>query len=128
MLGGLNLREELLPGAFALEDAVIQGQSVVIGSDPMDILTPGDQWAYAVMFPIRSETCRRAGSELLCVTLEAEVKSGRVGVGCLSPDGSTYVSTESDRMPEDGNTVFDVVIERPGGRERKDGGARRRSH
>ena len=56
VLGGMNLREELVPGAFALPDAVIHGQTVVIGLDPMDITTPADQWAFAVTFPIHSES------------------------------------------------------------------------
>ena len=111
----MELREELLPGAFALSDAVIHNQSVVTGSGPMDITTPADQWAFAVSFPLRSEACGRAGKELLCVTVEAEVKSGRIGIGCVAPDYSTYVSTESDRTPRDGNTVYDVFIERPRG-------------
>jgi len=111
----LDLRPEVLPGAFALPDAVIHGQTVVVGLDPMDITTPADQWAFAVTFPIHSESCRRAADEVLCVRVEAEIKSGRIGIGCLSPDGRTYVSTESDGAAEDGNTVFDVVLERPGG-------------
>lgn len=111
----MDLREEVLPGAFALSDAVIHNQSVVIGSGPVDITTSGDQWAYAVSFPLRLEACCRAGRELLCVTVEAEVKSGRIGIGCVAPDYSTYVSTESDRTAEDGKTAFDVMIERSGG-------------
>ena len=114
MLASLDLLEEVSPGAFALSDAVIHNQSVVIGPGPLDITTSGDQWAYAVSFPLRSEVCRGAGEELLCVTVEAEVKSGRIGIGCVAPDYSTYVSTESDRTPEDGNSVFNVVIERSG--------------
>ena len=49
------------------------------------------------------------------MTVEAEVKGGRIGIGCVAPDYRTYVGTESDRTAEDGHVVFDVVIERPGG-------------
>ncbi len=111
----MDLREEVSPGAFELSDAVVHNQSVVTGSGPMDITTSGDPWAFAVSFPLRSEACRRAGRELLCIIVEAEVKSGRIGIGCVAPDCRTYVGTEGDRTAEDGNTAFEVVIERPGG-------------
>ncbi|MCU1335543.1 MAG: Radical domain protein [Bryobacterales bacterium] len=111
LLGGLDLQEELSPGAFALPEGVIHNQSVVIGCAPMEITTPGDQWAYAVTFPLCLEACRRAGKELLCVRVEAEVTKGRVGIGYVAEDHSTYLSVESDRTPEDGDTVFNVVIE-----------------
>ncbi len=92
-----DLRQELLPGVFALGDAIVHNQSLVTGSDPMDITTPAAQWAFAVSFPLRSEACRRVDQELLCVTIEAEVRTGRIGIGCLSPDGRTFVSRETER-------------------------------
>lgn|GEM_PF-867832 len=113
-LGDLDLRQEVLPGAFALGDAIVHNQSLVTGSDPMDITTPAAQWAFAVSFPLRSDACRRVEQDLLCVTVEAEVKTGRIGIGCLSSDGSAYVSRETERTVREGNTVFDIVIERPG--------------
>src|ERR1041385_481349 len=112
MLTRFDLLEELLPGAFDVSDAVVHNQSEVIGSGPLEITTSGDQWAWAVSFPLRPEICRGVVDELLWVAVEAEVKSGRIGIGCVAPDYSTYVSTESDRTPEDGNSVFNVVIER----------------
>ena len=113
MPGDLDLRQELLPGAFALSDAIVHNQSLVTGSNPMDITTPAAQWAFAISFPLRSEACDRVEQELLYVTVEAEVKTGRIGIGCLSSDGRAYVSRETERTALHGNTVFDVVIERP---------------
>jgi hypothetical protein len=114
-LGEAALREEVVPGAFALADAVTQNQSLIIGTGPLDITTPREQWAYAVTIPARPEAFHQAGSELLCVTVDAEVISGRIGIGCVSPDYRTYVSVETFRTPEDGNTVFDVVVDDPDG-------------
>jgi hypothetical protein len=108
-------REEVVPGAFALADAVIHNQSLVVGIGPMDITTPAGQWAYAVTFPGRPEAFHSAGTGLLCVTVDAEVISGRVGFGCVAPDQRTYVSVETYRTPEDLETVFEVVIDDPGG-------------
>jgi hypothetical protein len=47
--------------------------------------------------------------------VEAEVKSGRIGVGCVSHDYSTYLSSETDRGPEHGNYLLEIVIERQDG-------------
>jgi len=114
-LSASDSREQLLPGAFELPDAVIHNQSVVIGSGPLDITARGGQWAFAVSFPLRSEAFRSAGGKLLRVTVEAEVKSGRIGVGCVAHDYSTYLSTETDRGPEDASCVLEIVVERPDG-------------
>ncbi len=107
--------EEIVAGAFTLADAVIHNQSLVVGNGPLDITTPADQWAYAVTFPARPEALHRAGNDLLCVIVDAEVISGRIGIGCVAPDHRTYVSVETDRTPEDVGTVFEVVIDDPGG-------------
>lgn len=114
MPGDVDMRQELLPGAFALGDAIVHNQSLVTGSGPLDITTPAAQWAFAVSFPLHSEACHRLGQEFLCVTVEAEVKTGRIGIGCLSSDGSAYVSRETERTVSEGNAIFDIVIERPG--------------
>jgi hypothetical protein len=105
----------LSPGAFELPDAVIHNQSIVTGFAPMDITARGVQWAFVVSFPLRPEAFRSAGGKLLRVTVEAEVKSGRIGIGCVTHDYSAYLTTETDRGPEHGNSVLEIVVERQDG-------------
>jgi hypothetical protein len=113
VLGEAPLGEELVPGVFALTDAATQNQSLVTGTDPLDITTSGEQWAYAIRFPSRPEVFDQVGKELLCVVVDAKVIRGRVGIGCVSHDDSTYVSVEVYRTPEDGDAPFRLLIDDP---------------
>jgi len=112
VIRNLNLREELLPSAFSLSDAVIHNASAVSGAGPIHITTPRQQWAFAVTIPFRPDAygVRADGSPLL-VRIGAAVESGRIGVGCVTPDLKTYVSSELERTSEDGNTIVDLIIE-----------------
>jgi len=115
VLGEAALREEIVPGVFDLTDAAIHNHSLVTGTGPMDITTAEGQWAYAVRFPSRPEVFDQVGRELLCVLVDAEVIRGRVGIGCVSHDDSSYVSVEVYRTPEDGDEPFRLLIDDPAG-------------
>src|SRR6476620_5820292 len=105
MLATANVGEEISPPAFALADAVIHNDSVVVGRDPIDIATPSEQWAFAVAFPLRKDAVAFAGP--LLVRVEAVVESGRIGMGCVTPDLRSFVSAEVERTFEDSDAVFE---------------------
>jgi hypothetical protein len=103
-------REELIPGAFALRDVARHNQSLISGSGPIDIMTPPDQWAYAVTFPYRRTASAGTYGEVLLVRVETEVHAGRIGVGCVSSDLQTYLDTEVDCTPENGSVVLKLPL------------------
>jgi hypothetical protein len=108
----LTLQRELFPGAFALPDAASHNGSLVTGSGPLDVTTPREPWAFAVLFPSRRpESGGPSGVAPFLVRVEAVVRSGRIGIGCVAADLRTYLSAEIERTPEDGDTVFDMIVE-----------------
>src|SRR6476659_77355 len=112
MLATANVGEEISPPAFALADAVIHNDCVVVGRDPIDIATPSEQWAFAVTFPLRKDAVPLARPFLIRV--EAIVKSGRIGMGCVTPDLRSFVSAEVERTFEEGDSLFEMIVETGG--------------
>jgi hypothetical protein len=107
-----DLKEELKPGAFALAGLVIHNESVVLGTGPIEITTPREQWAFAVTFPFRvnaSDVSENTGS--LLIRVEATVERGRIGVGYVTRDLKSYITPEVERSAGDGATTFDLLIE-----------------
>src|SRR5581483_10313384 len=115
----LEIHGELLPGLFALSDAVLQKGSVVTGVLPLEITTSVEQWAYAVLFPLRAEAARETANRFFLVTVEAEVMSGRIGIGYIARDGSTYLATEIERVAEAEDSSINLFL---GPREVDEGG------
>ncbi len=77
-------------------------------SDSLVILTAEEQWAYAVSFPLNKPANGFAGRTLIRVS--GWVTSGRVGIGLVKDDGSTYVQ-EVFHTPHDGLTYFDLIAD-----------------
>ncbi len=82
------------------------------GFGPIHITTSSQQWAFAVTFPFRPEDCDlRVDRRPVLVRIEAAVESGKIGIGCVTPDLKTYLNAEIQRTSEDGNTVIDLIVE-----------------
>jgi hypothetical protein len=112
IVGALDLKGELSPGAFQLSSVVIHNDSVVRRTGSLDITTPLAQWAFAVTFPFQPHAGEGGcDSRSLLVRIDATVKSGRIGIGCVTADLRTYVSPELERTAEDGDTVVDLIVE-----------------
>jgi hypothetical protein len=108
----VNLQAEISPGAFALTDPVIHNKSIVLGSGPVEITTPGEQWAFAVTFPFRMNAfhvSENTGS--LLIRVEASIESGRIGIGYITRDLKSYITPEVERVRGDGRAIFDLIIE-----------------
>ncbi len=57
--------------------------------------TPKECWSYAVGFDLPIAAIRRQGiSAGLAVVVDLEVESGRIGLGCLTADGTAFVGSE----------------------------------
>jgi hypothetical protein len=108
----LSLREELLPGAFDISEVEPLNRARVAGSGPVDVTTPPGQWAFAAAFPFRWRTESEIPREVLVVRVEAQVHTGRIGIGCVRNDLETYVSTEKDWTAGEGRAVREFLLER----------------
>lgn len=109
IVGALDLKEELSPGAFQLSSVVIHNDSVVRRTGSLDITTPRAQWAFAVTFPFKPHAGEgRGDSRSLLVRIDATVKSGRIGIGCVTTDLRTYVSGRLMRI-EPGRRAGEVM-------------------
>jgi hypothetical protein len=98
IVGALDLTEELSPGAFQLSSVVIHNDSVVRRTGSLDITTPRAQWAFAVTFPFQPHAGEGGcDSRSLLARIDATVKNGRIGIGCVTADLRTYVSAELER-------------------------------
>lgn len=107
---------ELKPGAFALADLIIHNGSVAVGIGPIEITTPREQWAFAAAFPIRMNASDlNENIESLLIRVEANIKSGRIGVGCATRDLQSYTAREVERSAGDDRTTFDIIL--PAGKD-----------
>jgi glycosyltransferase involved in cell wall biosynthesis len=77
-------------------------------SDSLVILTAHEQWAYAISFPLKKLGDDFAGRTIFRVS--GWVNSGRVGIGLVKNDGSTYVQ-EVFHTPHDGLNHFDLIAD-----------------
>jgi glycosyltransferase involved in cell wall biosynthesis len=73
-------------------------------SGALTVVTPDQQWAYAVSFPLRK------GADLkhrTIIRVCGWVNAGRIGIGLLTADGTKFLD-EVFRTPNDGLTCFDL--------------------
>ena len=77
-------------------------------SDCLVICTANEQWTYAISFPLKKTVNAFAGR--IRFRVSGWVNSGRVGIGLVKNDGSTYVQ-EDFHTPHDGLTTFDLVTD-----------------
>jgi FkbM family methyltransferase len=93
---------------FGLDKYRVHNASHVSGSGPVSVLTPPERWAYAVGFPIREEA-RREVPPLrgVMVRMDVVVEAGKIGIGIVSGDLSTYLVAEVQY----GSSQDDVICE-----------------
>lgn len=105
-------RHEVNPNPFLAQQPIIHNGSVVNGNGPIEITTPCQQWAPAITFPFERTAFQPVDDRRsLVVRVEAVVRNGRVGVGCVKPDHSTFTSPEIESTAGDGRTTFDMLVE-----------------
>src|SRR5437868_6554989 len=99
------IRQDLAGNEFDLTRYLLHGSAHLTDSDPLTVVTPAPQWAYALEFP-RAPESEYEGPVVVDLTLR--VLDGAVGVGALASDGRLLVEVE--RTPADGESDVDLAI------------------
>jgi hypothetical protein len=108
----VSLDRELSPGAFALSHAASHNGSTVIGTGSLDITTSAERWDFAATFPFQHKLFNANGiTGPFLVRVEATVQTGSIGIGCVAADLKTFISPEVEHTPENGDTVFDLIVD-----------------
>jgi hypothetical protein len=95
------------PPLFRLEDAAPCNSAVIGRGAPLRIETPAERWAYAAVFPLRAIS---GGNKTFIVRLEFTIERGKIGIGCLTKDLSTYVG-EGEKLAADGDSCLDLTFD-----------------
>jgi organic radical activating enzyme len=94
---------------FRLVDLTACAATSLKGTQPVEIITPERQWSYAALVPA---LIRNFGQhETLIVRLEFSIERGRVGVGCVASNMSTFVG-EPEKSLIVGDTICDIRLRR----------------
>jgi len=102
---------------FDLADHRLSGAPQAAG-DPSPVLgggltvvTPPEQWAYALLFPVQEEARRAlAPASRVVIRLNATVEEGRIGAGIIAGDGQTYLTPERELAVGDGDAFFELEM------------------
>jgi len=86
-------------------DHVLHSDTSVVSLAPLTIVTPNQRWAYAVSFPIAANLKNQVGRKKAIVRLK--VLSGRIGIGVVKGDVTTYIA-ERQGTPETDSVVVPV--------------------
>ena len=96
---------------FELRDYRISNNSQVSGIGPISVVTRPEQWSYAVVFPIREEARRLITPWTeIAVRMTAVVESGRIGIGIVANELSTYLLPEVEYDSSQRTVDFDLLI------------------
>ena len=98
-----------VPPLFRLEDVKPWGKAVVSGNAPIRIETPAERWAYAALFPLQAQDSTN-GKKTFVVRLEYSIERGKVGIGCITPDISTYVG-EGEKFVAENDSLSNITID-----------------
>jgi FkbM family methyltransferase len=101
-----------IPEAFPLSSAVVHNRASITGSGPVTVFTDAPLWSYAAAFRLRTKASQlRAGGGPLIIQVETTVESGRIGFLFVADDLQTVLGTTAERLPEDGPSVSEIVID-----------------
>lgn len=94
------------PPLFRLEDVVACNSAAIQGAGPIRIETPAERWAYAAQFPLRVQ----GDSKTFVVRLEYSIERGKLGIGCVTPDGRAYVG-EGEKITAEGDSHSEITVD-----------------
>ncbi len=105
---------EEIVSAFDLRNAIAHNGSSITRSGSVSVVTPAQQWSYAVGFPLRrSVPSHRATHDLLLVRLEGLVAKGRIGALLVADDLRTVVSTVVAKTANPEGTTIELIADPP---------------
>lgn len=114
---GDRLREayeigEPIKDALSLSELVLHNSAEAVEGDPLTVVTPPDQWAYAASFPLhRTSLNGAATSKSLLVRIEISVEEGAIGAGGVTEDLQAFVGEEAVVSAQDARQGIEVLIE-----------------
>src|SRR5271167_3602718 len=91
--GGLPIGAQVHVALYELSGGQTHVGASADGFDPMAILTPAEQWAYAVTVPLNRSALDRYGRVRIKISIL--VHQGCVGIGVLQRDESSFVQEVS---------------------------------
>jgi SAM-dependent methyltransferase len=98
---------EKIHAVFDVHNFTLCNSSQIRGTDPLRVLTPRQQWSYAVMIPLNIAALEEVTGPVT-VSVEATVHSGKIGIGFVAEDGNTYLSEVEHTFIAEKN--FDLSI------------------
>ncbi|MBC8035607.1 MAG: class I SAM-dependent methyltransferase [Rhizobiales bacterium] len=89
------------------------------GTLPLEVRVTVAQWCYAMSLPLDQAVLAQAAATAsrLLVEVSLTVFQGRVGVGCVGGDGSTYVTDEREAGAADGPVTLILELDPAAGGE-----------
>jgi SAM-dependent methyltransferase len=101
-----------ISGAFDCADFAVHNQTVVVGNDPLTVITDSAQWSYSVAFRLRTEALGSPPWTGPClVRIAATVEIGSIGIIFVAQDLRTTIGTHAEGSPADVNTAFEIRID-----------------
>lgn len=76
-----------------LGQQLVHGTATIVSNDPLTVVTPPMQWAYALSYTLKPELLGADGaltSILRCV-FEVSVANGRIGIGWTNPEDTAFI-------------------------------------
>lgn len=89
-----------------LESVIGHNGATIRGADPLEVVTPAQQWAYAAEFPLADVTQTLNGA--LVATVEGQLLEGSVGAVCL--DGGGRLLAEAFFSNKAGQESLRIVL------------------
>jgi MoaA/NifB/PqqE/SkfB family radical SAM enzyme len=83
--------DQVIPSLFDLDEHVLCNSATASGTRPLTVVTPGDQWANAVIFPVRQPVAPSRLNRPMMITLTLTVLKGKIGAALADVSTRNYV-------------------------------------
>jgi FkbM family methyltransferase len=101
-------------GGFDIAAATAANEGTLSGSNPLCVVTPSQQWAYAAIWPLRDDpNFPLTGETTLIVRIEATVENGCVGVSVASEDLREFMAEEVQCGAASGRNTIEILVPAP---------------
>jgi hypothetical protein len=77
-------------------------------TDPIRVVTPLEQWSYALMIPVRELTAEES-TDPVAVRIDGIVRRGIIGIGLAAEDGASYLGEVEQAFIDEGH--FELLLD-----------------
>ncbi len=96
---------------FDLNAYSLCASAQVSGSGPLTVVTPAEQWHYAIQFQVHEEVREKLpASTRIVVRVVGVVEVGKIGVAIASADGSFFLTREIQHSAGDQSVAFELEL------------------